>query len=160
MSGRDDEYDSGSRQSGRLTDYVRKAISAGIGAVFLTEESVRSYVADAKLPRDVAKSLMQMSATAKDQFFEYLTKEASQLIRKSDLPKVVTEFLRSHEFEVQAKIRFHPVGTRAALQDAEEAESVDEDDLQADASEVDEGALVPAPIASEEPDDVSSDEDE
>ena len=94
------------RNAGGLADMMKKAFSAGLGALFLTEESVRSYVAESKLPRDIAKYVIQTSASAKEQFFEYLTKEVSQLIRKSDLPQVVTDFLPGHDIEIEARIRF------------------------------------------------------
>jgi hypothetical protein len=107
---------------GSLGDLMRKAISAGIGAVFMTEESVRSYVRDSKLPRDVARFLIDSTQTAKEQFFEYLAREISGLVRKSDLPKALEAFLQANTIEINAKIRFRREGHAAEAGGATQAE--------------------------------------
>ena len=139
-----DDYDNGSKKGG-IQDIMKKALSAGIGALFLTEESLRSYVADSKLPRDIAKSVIQSTNTAKEQFFQYLTKEVSQLIRKADLQKVVTGFLANHTFEIEARVRFRPNGKvdvetaslRAASGETEEVTLDDESPAEAVVDEAD-----------------------
>ena len=90
---------------------MKKALFATIGAVFMTEESVRGYVSDAKLPREIRNYIINNTAQAKEQFFGYLAKELSQIVLKSDLPKVAQTFLADHTIEVEAKIRFRSNGT-------------------------------------------------
>lgn len=107
----DDLLENGKGRTGGLSDMMKKALFAGIGAVFMTEESVRAYVTEAKLPREIRNYLIQNSSQAKEQFFGYLAKELSQLVRKSDLPKVVQTFLREHTIEIEAKVRFRENGT-------------------------------------------------
>jgi hypothetical protein len=102
---RDDEIENG-RTRGGLSEIMKKALFAGIGAVFMTEESVRSYVSDAKLPRDIRNYIIQNTTQAKEQFFGYLSKELSQIVIRSDLPKVIQRFLSDHTIELEAKIRF------------------------------------------------------
>ncbi len=89
---------------------MKKALFATIGAVFMTEESVRAYVAESKLPREIRNYVIQNTAQAKEQFFAYLSKELSQLVLKSDLPRVLQAFLKDHTIEVEAKIRFRAEG--------------------------------------------------
>src|SRR5688572_2658236 len=93
------------RSGGVLGDMMKKALFATVGAVFMTEESVRAYVSESKLPRDVKNYIVQNTAQAKEQFFGYMAKEISQLVRKSDLPKALKSFLADHTIEVEAKIR-------------------------------------------------------
>lgn len=112
---RDDELDgpknrNASGLGGGVSDMMKKALFATIGAVFMTEESVRAYVAESKLPREIRNYVIQNTAQAKEQFFSYLSKELSQLVMKSDLPKVVQGFLKDHTIEVEAKIRFRGNG--------------------------------------------------
>jgi hypothetical protein len=106
---RDDELENG-RARGGLSDMMKKALFAGIGAVFMTEESVRSYVSDAKLPREIRNYIIQNTTQAKEQFFGYLSKELSQVLLRSDLPKVIQKFLADHTIELEAKIRFKSNG--------------------------------------------------
>ena len=107
----EDAADNGKARTGGLSDMMKKALFAGLGAVFMTEESVRAYVSDSKLPRDIGSYLIKNTAQAKEQFFGYLAKELSGLVRKSDLPKVVQGFLRDHTIEIEARIRFRGDGT-------------------------------------------------
>jgi hypothetical protein len=107
---RDDEIENG-KSRGTLSDMMKKALFASIGAVFMTEESVRSYVSDAKLPREIRNYLIQNAAQAKEQFFDYVSKELSQVVLRSDLPKVIQRFLADHTIELEAKIRFRSNGT-------------------------------------------------
>src|SRR5688572_31977258 len=100
----------GAPGAGGLSDMMKKALFATIGAVFMTEESVRSYVSESKLPRDIRNYIIQNTGQAKEQFFGYLSKELSQLVLKSDLPKVLEAFLRDHTIELEAKIRFRANG--------------------------------------------------
>lgn len=109
-SDRDDDSDSAKGRGGGISDIMKKALFAGIGAVFMTEESVRNYVSEAKLPRDIRNYIIQNTSQAKEQFFAYLSKELSQVILRSDLPKVIQRFLADHTIELEAKIRFKPNG--------------------------------------------------
>jgi hypothetical protein len=113
MSGQRDEdgIENGKAKGGGLSDMMKKAVFAGLGAVFMTEESVRAYVRESKLPRDIGSYLISNTAQAKEQFFGYLAKELSGIVRKSDLPKVVQTFLRDHTIEIEAKVRFRENGT-------------------------------------------------
>ena len=45
-----------------LTDMVKKVLAVGIGAAFLTEESIRNTVKDFKLPKEILNGLLQGAA--------------------------------------------------------------------------------------------------
>ena len=45
------------RGGGYSENLTRKLLTLGLGAYFLTEDTVRRYVKDAKLPRDVARGI-------------------------------------------------------------------------------------------------------
>ncbi len=106
---REDDLENG-RSRGGLSEIMRKAFFASLGAVFMTEESVRAYISDAKLPRDIRNFIIQNTAQAKEQFFAYLSKELTEIVLRSDLPKVIQRFLSDHTIELEAKIRFRPNG--------------------------------------------------
>lgn len=101
------------RRGSGLSDMMRKAVAAGMGAVFMTEESVRAYVSEAKLPREIARSIIQSSTAAKEQLLQYVSNEVSDLIQKTDLTGFLGRFLEQHEIEIEAKIRFRPTHAAA-----------------------------------------------
>jgi hypothetical protein len=106
---REDEIDNGRSRSG-ISEIMKKALFASIGAVFMTEESVRTYISDAKLPREIRNFILQNTTQAKEQFFGYLSKELTDIVMRSDLPNVLRRFLSDHTIEIEAKIRFRSNG--------------------------------------------------
>jgi hypothetical protein len=99
---REDEIDNGRSRSG-ISEIMKKALFASIGAVFMTEESVRTYISDAKLPREIRNFILQNTTQAKEQFFGYLSKELTDIVMRSDLPNVLRRFLSDHTIEIEAK---------------------------------------------------------
>lgn len=99
---RDDlPLENGRGASGAISDLMKKAIFAGIGAVFMTEESIRGFLAEAKFPRDVRNYVVQNADRARAELFGYVSKEVKQLFQRADLPKVINEFLESHTIEIR-----------------------------------------------------------
>ena len=60
--------------AGKLTDWVlpefiKRGLLAGVGALFMTEEGIRSTLGDLKLPKDAAQFVIsQVSRTKEDLF--------------------------------------------------------------------------------------------
>jgi hypothetical protein len=98
--------ENGRGASGAISDMMKKALFAGIGAVFMTEESIRGYLTEAKFPRDIRNYLLQNTERLRAELFAYISKELGQVLRRSDLPKVLQAFLENHTIEVDARIRF------------------------------------------------------
>ncbi|GIW71313.1 MAG: hypothetical protein KatS3mg102_0855 [Planctomycetota bacterium] len=101
-----EDLEAAGRRGAGLSELMKKALLAGIGAVFMTEESVRGYVREARLPREIARLIIDNTQAAKEQFFRYLARELSELVRRSDLPAALLAFFREHTIEVHASIRF------------------------------------------------------
>ena len=65
-------------------DIFKKIISAGIGAAFMTEESIRSYLGELKLPKDVVGMLLQGAQKSKDDLMDRVGNEVIKIIQKID----------------------------------------------------------------------------
>ncbi len=85
-------------------DILKKLISAGVGAAFMTEESVRHYLAELKLPKDVLNLLLQGAQKSKDELMDRVGNEIIKIVGKIDFVKEASRFVEEHKFRISAEI--------------------------------------------------------
>jgi len=95
-------------RGGLPENLTKKILTLGLGAYFLTEDTVRRYVKDAKIPRDIARSITQNATKGKDELYGYVARELSSFLRQMDLQQELDRFVRSHKVRVSAEIEFLP----------------------------------------------------
>ncbi len=95
---------------GGLADGVKKALLAGVGALFMTEEGARRLARDWKLPKDVASFLGQQATTAKDEVLRLFGDEIRRFLESDSLRKEFLKSLADHTIEIRAEIRLRPAG--------------------------------------------------
>lgn len=93
-----------------VTDVFRKAMVAGLGAVFMTEEGLRSMVKDLKLPKDVVGYIVGQAERSKDEFFRVIGDELRRFFENPALRRELTKVLSDMTIEVKAEIRLRPDG--------------------------------------------------
>ena len=141
-------------ERGSTRDLTKKILTLGLGAYFLTEDTVRRYVKDAKIPRDIGKTITQNATKGKDELYGFVARELGSFLRQMDFQQELDRFVKSHKIRVSAEIEFLPRG-EAAPEGAEgegEAEPPIEWDVKVKAPQRSE----PAPTSEEE----GEDEDE
>ncbi len=89
-----------------LPDALKKAIAAGVGAVFMTEEGIRNMVSELKLPKEALSSLLAQTDRTRREIFEAVSKEVKRYLRSKDLEKLLSQILEHVTVEVKAEIRF------------------------------------------------------
>ena len=87
-----------------LGDTVKKVFTAGVSAAFMTEESLRAYLAELKLPKEVYNLLIQSANKSKDEITQRVSKEVSGIIGKIDFVKEFSKFAETHKFKITAEI--------------------------------------------------------
>ncbi len=85
-------------------DLLRKLISAGIGAAFMTEESIRAYLGELKLPKDVVGLLLQGAQKSKDELMDRVGNEVIKIIQKIDFVNEASRFVEEHKFRITAEV--------------------------------------------------------
>jgi hypothetical protein len=88
----------------KIGDTIRKVITAGLGAAFLTEESIRGYVSELKLPKEVLTVLLQSAAKSKEDLMNKVGNELIKLINKIDFVKEASRFVEEHKFKIKAEV--------------------------------------------------------
>jgi hypothetical protein len=101
--------DAGEGGRGSLADGVKKALLAGMGALFMTEEGARRLARDWKLPKEVVNFLGQQASSAKDEVLRIFGDEARRFLESESLRKEFLKALADHTIEIRAEIRLKPV---------------------------------------------------
>lgn len=89
-----------------LGDIIKKVVSVGVGAAFMTEESVKKILEDLPLPKDIITGLVQNAKGAKEDFTSGIREEIRNYLSKVDASKIATDILDRYDVEVEAKFRF------------------------------------------------------
>jgi len=90
---------------GILPDGVKKAILAGVGALFMTEEGARRLARDWKLPKEVIGFIGQQATAAKEEVLRVLSEEIRHFLESERVRRELGKALASMSVEVHAEIR-------------------------------------------------------
>ena len=90
---------------GLVADVVRKAVLAGAGALFLTEESARKLAREWKLPKDLAGFLVTQAQGAKDEVLRIVSAEIRRFLDSETFRRELFRVLGSMTVDVNAEIR-------------------------------------------------------
>ncbi|MHB1843210.1 MAG: hypothetical protein ACYCWW_00065 [Deltaproteobacteria bacterium] len=106
--GEEELPDSGLR--GRATDFMRKAIVAGVGALFMTEEGIRNLVGELKLPKELIATLLSQADRTKQEVIRLLADELRHFFESAQLHQELLKLLTDVTIEVKTEIRLRPDG--------------------------------------------------
>jgi hypothetical protein len=104
---KDDKNDKGSGDDGDIPKWgemLKKVMSVGLGAAFMTEESVRSALSGLNLPKEVLTSILQGANRSKEEFLNKVGNETIKLLSKIDFVKEASRFVEEHKFRINAEI--------------------------------------------------------
>lgn len=93
----------------RAADLVRKILTVGVGAAFLTEESLRALISEFKLPKELITGLLETAGKTKNDFLQKLSGDVIERLGNSIDPRaLLEEVLSKHEIEFNMRVKFHP----------------------------------------------------
>jgi hypothetical protein len=75
-----------------------------VSGALMSEEVIRTYLADLKLPKEMLQLVIQGAQKSKDEITNRVSKEVVGLIDKIDLVKEVSKFAETHKFKINAEI--------------------------------------------------------
>ena len=91
-----------------LPEAMRKALVTGIGAIFMTEESLRGLVTEMRLPKEAAGYLVKQADAARGQLVDAVTKEIGRVVESINIGAEIQKILTSIVIEVKTEIRLVP----------------------------------------------------
>ena len=99
-----DEKDEKDGKKSLIGDAAKKIFTAGVTAAFMTEEGVRSYLAELKLPKEILNLILQGASKSKDEITSRVSKEVVGIVQKIDWVKEASRFAESHKFKITTEI--------------------------------------------------------
>ncbi len=85
-------------------EMLRKVMSVGLGAAFMTEETVRGALGGMNLPKEVVQGILQGANRSKEEFLNKVGNETIKLLSKIDFVKEASRFVEEHKFRINAEI--------------------------------------------------------
>lgn len=83
---------------------IKRLIAMGVGAAFLTEETVRSILGEVKLPKDVLGKVLEGANRSKEEIVDRVGDELVSIIKKIDFVEEASRFVEGHKFRISAEI--------------------------------------------------------
>lgn len=96
----------GNGVQGGIPEMVKKAILSGLGTIFLSEEGIRSYLSDLKLPKEAVQFLLSQVAKTKEEALRVITEEIRSFLDETQLDDVFRKVLTNISLEISTKVRF------------------------------------------------------
>lgn len=90
-----------------IPEIVKRTVSAGMGAVFSTEEGIRKIAKEINIP-DVAGYIATTADTTKDKVLEIVAREVRDFLQTMNLGDEIAKLLTTLSFEIKTEIRFIP----------------------------------------------------
>lgn len=94
------------KDSKGLSDILKKVVSTGISAAFMTEDAVKGLLSDLPLPKDAIQGLVQNAKNTKDEFVSSVKNELKTYLNKIDVSSEIDRVLDNYDLEINAKIKF------------------------------------------------------
>jgi polyhydroxyalkanoate synthesis regulator phasin len=89
-----------------IRDIIKRIVSVGVGAAFMTDESVKKLLHDLPLPKDIVNGLLQNARQGKTDFLETVRQEIKNQVGRVDAAKLVDDLVERYDIEVNAKVSF------------------------------------------------------
>lgn len=102
----DDERDVSERAG--WSEMVKELTLSGLATLFMTEESVKSYLKEKKLPKELVSIVLESLTKKKEDFYRLLVSEFGRVVSRVDLTKELSRFLETHHVEFQGRVSFVP----------------------------------------------------
>ena len=91
-------------KDGKIEGILKKVLTTGVTAAFMTEESIRAVLKDVPLPKDIVGGLVENAKSTKTEFVAGVKNELKTYLDKIDLSREIDKILEKYDFEVKATI--------------------------------------------------------
>lgn len=88
-----------------IPDLFRRAVMTGIGSVLMTEEGIRSALAEMKMPREAVNYVVSQAERTKRDLIVTLARELRTFLDGLELQELISKSLQGKQFEIRTTIR-------------------------------------------------------
>ena len=98
--------DNQEKKDSGIQDIIRRIASVGVGAAFMTEDTVKSLLNDLPIPKDIISGLVQNAKGAKDEVAKSLRDEIKKYLSRVDTENIIDHLAENYDVEVNATFSF------------------------------------------------------
>lgn len=98
----------GDMQRGGVGELLRRAVLAGVGAVFLTEEGIRRSVTELKLPKEMFSYFAAQAERTRTDAGRVVRKELRRFLNSDAFKQQMAGLLSGLTLEIKAEVRLRP----------------------------------------------------
>jgi hypothetical protein len=88
-----------------IGDMFKKIASVGMGAAFMTEESIRGLLHDLPVSKEIIAGLVQNAKGAKEDFTKGIQEEFGKYLSKIDKESLIDYIVENYDVEVNASFK-------------------------------------------------------
>ncbi len=108
MSERDPSDPRKRRLEGVIPELIKRAVEIGVEKAAEAPDTLKHYINDLKLPKEVAGYLLSQVEETKNGLFRVVAKEMRDFLEHTNLAGEMQKMLTTLQFEVNTTIRFRP----------------------------------------------------
>lgn len=116
------------RLEGVIPELIKRAVVAGVERATEAPDSLKHFVGDLKLPKEIASYIFSQIDETKNGLFRVVAKEMRDFLEHTNIATEMQKMLTSLQFEVSTTIRFKPNGPAANTNAGGNAESSEDDE--------------------------------
>lgn len=91
-----------------IGDLAKRALMTGIGAVFMSEESLKHQLSEMKLPKEAMSYVVGQADRTKKEIVGVIARETRDFLSKLEMDKVLARVLAGTTIEIQTRIKILP----------------------------------------------------
>src|SRR5438874_1602455 len=115
------------RLEGVIPELLKRAIEIGVDKATDAPESLKHFVGDLKLPKEIASYLLTQVDETKNGLFRVVAKEIRDFLEHTNISGEMQKMLTTVQFEINTTVRFSPNdGSKPAPAEGGEAATTDE----------------------------------
>jgi hypothetical protein len=123
-----DPPDTGTRRrrlEGVIPELLKRAIEIGVDKASDAPESLKHFVSDLKLPKEIVTLILQQVDETKNGLFRVVAKEIRDFLEHTNISSEMQKMLTTVQFEINTTVRFTPNdgSTKPASDGTEPAEA-------------------------------------
>ena len=103
-----DSVDDRAGRGGVVSEFVKKAAVAGLGALFMTEEGIRNLAGQLKLPKEALGFVVSQAERTKEEIARVVSEEIRRFLQSEKVQQEFRRLLADMTFEIKAEVSMVP----------------------------------------------------
>lgn len=91
-----------------LGDLAKRALTTGIGAVFMSEETLRSQLSEMKLPKEAMGYVVSQADKTKRELVDVIAREMRAFLSRLEVEAMIGRMLTGTTIEINTRIKILP----------------------------------------------------